>query len=156
MMFTAASFPAAVARRTPLATLDNIFAADPQIAQWQRRVARNGAILEVVRRVLPRALGASLAVDAGESGELRLVTASGATAAVLRQRVADLKSALAREGLDFTAIRVVVQPQSSFNSPRKPIHNQWDASASEAFRRLAETLPEGPLKDAAARLGRRR
>ena len=145
-----------MARRTPLATLDRIFAADPQIAQWQRRVARNEAILESVRRFLPRDLGASIAVDTGEPGELKLVTASGAIAAVLRQRVADLLPALAREGLDFTVIRVVVQPRAGAVPREKTSRNQLAASAAEAFRRLADALPDGPLKAAAARLGKLR
>jgi hypothetical protein len=129
-----------------------VLAAHPQTAEWQRRVARNEAILKVLRRVLPRALGAELTVDAGESGELRLVAASGAVAAVLRQRAADLMPALAREGLEFTAIRVAVQPRPTVGTSRKSHAIQWDASASTALAKLRGELPDGPLKAAVARL----
>jgi hypothetical protein len=132
-----------------------VLAAHPQTAEWQRRVARNEAILKVLRRVLPRALGAELTVDAGESGELRLVAASGAVAAVLRQRAADLLPALAREGCEFTAIRVVVQPRPTAGVARKTHTIQWDGSASAALGQLAGQLPAGPLKAAVERLLRR-
>lgn len=125
------------------------------MSEWQRRIAANGAILHVVRRVLPRALGAELAADAGESGELRLVAASGAMAAMLRQRVADLGAALAREGWEFTAIKIVVQPRSAPAAPTKRHEIQWDATATPALRQLRDTLPEGPLRAAVGRLLRR-
>lgn len=132
-----------------------MLAAHPQTAEWQRRVARNEAILKVLRRVLPRALGAELTVDAGESGELRLVAASGAVAAVLRQRGADLAPVLAREGWEFTAIKVVVQPRPTIGVARKQQSIQWDGSASEPLSRLCGQLPDGPLKAAVTRLMRR-
>jgi hypothetical protein len=132
-----------------------VLAAHPQTAEWQRRVARNEAIMKVLRRVLPRALGAELTVDAGESGELRLVAASGAVAALLRQRGSDLMSALAREGLECTAIRVVVQPRPTAGVDRKTHAIQWDESASQALSKLCGTLPDGPLKAAVGRLLRR-
>jgi Dna[CI] antecedent, DciA len=141
-----------VARPSSSTTLARVFATDPQMAQWQRRIAHGEAILHVVRRVLPRALGAELAVDAGESGELRLVAASGAMAAVLRQRVADLKPALAREGWEFTDIKVVVQPRAAPAVLKKQHTIQWDANATPALRQLRDTLPEGPLKAAVGRL----
>jgi hypothetical protein len=132
-----------------------VLAGHPQTAEWQRRVARNEAILKVLRRVLPRALVAELAVDAGESGELRLVAASGAVAAVLRQRGADLAATLAREGSEFTAIKVVVQPRPTAGVIRKTHTIQWDGSASAPLSRLCGQLPDGPLKAAVARLLRR-
>ena len=76
-------------------------------------------------------------------------------AAVLRQRGADLVSALAREGLECTAIKVVVQPRPTAGVDRKTKAIQWDESASRALASLCGSLPDGPLKAAVGRLLRR-
>ncbi len=136
-------------------TLATIVGHDPLLAQWQRRADRDQAILRVLRRVLPVALAHGIGVRDAGSAELALVTPSGAAAAVLRQRGPDLLPALAREGLEFTAIKVVVQPRPAVEKPKKSISFQWDNDATTAFSALRDRLPEGPLKEAVAQLLRR-
>jgi hypothetical protein len=133
-----------------------VISGDPQLADWQRRHARDQAIIRVVREALPRALSADIAVADAESGELRLAAPSGAFAAVVRQRGADLLSALARKGWEFTAIKVVVQPRNMPLSRKKSAQIQWDASATTPLAGLRDDLPTGPLKAALARLLRGR
>jgi hypothetical protein len=129
-----------------------VIAADPTLADWQRRRARDQSILGIVRRALPRTLAAGVAVADAESGELRLSVQSGAYAAVLRQRGADLLPALAREGWEFTAIKVVVQPGVWPVHDKKPEPNQWDNRANRPLSELRDGLSTGPLKAALAKL----
>ncbi len=133
-----------------------VIAADPALADWQRRRARDQSILTIVRRALPRTLAAGIAVADAESGELRLSVQSGAYAAVLRQRGADLLPALATEGWEFTAIKVAVQPGNIPMPNKKSPPIQWDTQASKPMAGLRDGLPPGPLKDAVARLLRGR
>ncbi len=133
-----------------------VIAADPKLADWQHRRDRDQAILGIVRRVLPRNLAADIAVADAESGELKLAAPSGAFAAVLRQRGADLLPALAREGWEFTAINVVVQPRNFPLVKKKSPQIQWDSLASRPLAGLRDNLAPGPLKAALARLLRGR
>ena len=133
-----------------------VIASDPRLADWQRRRARDDALMQIVRRLLPRNLGGDIAVADAESGELRLMAPSGAYAAVLRQRSADLLSTLAREGWEFTAIKVVVQPRNNPVIRTKSPQIQWDAQASQPLAGLRDDLPAGPLKAALAKLLRGR
>ena len=129
-----------------------VIAADPALADWERRRARDQAILKIVRRALPRTLAAGIAVADAESGELRLSVQSGAYAAVLRQRGADLLPALAREGWEFTAIKVVVQPGVWPVHDKKLPSIQWDSRANQPLSELRDGLPPGPLRAALAKL----
>jgi len=133
-----------------------VIASDPRLADWQRRRARDDALMQIVRRLLPRNLGGDIAVADAESGELRLTAPSGAYAAVLRQRSADLLSTLAREGWEFTAIKVVVQPRNNPAIRTKSPQIQWDTRASQPLAGLRDDLPGGPLKAALAKLLRGR
>ncbi len=133
-----------------------VLSGDPQLADWQRRYARDQAIIRIVRDTLPRTLSADIAVADAESGELRLAAPSGAFAAVLRQRSAALLSALTRKGWEFTAIKVVVQPRNTPTPKKKSSQIQWDAQASKPLAGLRDDLPPGPLKAALARLLRGR
>ena len=133
-----------------------VIAGDPQLADWRRRHARDQAILGVVCRALPRNLVADIAITDAEPGELRLSAPSGAFAAVLRQRGAALLAALAQEGWEFTAIKVVVQPRHSPEVRRKSVTIQWAAEASPALAGLRDNLPQGPLRAALAKLLRGR
>jgi hypothetical protein len=133
-----------------------VLSGDPQLADWQRRYARDQAIIRIVRDALPRALSADIAVADAESGELRLAAPSGAFAAVVRQRGADVLSALAGKGWEFTAIKVVVQPRNMPAPKKKSSRIQWDAQAGKPLVGLRDALPPGPLKMALARLLRGR
>ena len=88
-------------------------------------------------------------------GVLELAATAGAIAATLRQRAPDLRAALARDGWDFTEIRVRVQVAGGPRLEEKHLMRQWDSSSAAPIFELAGQLPEGPLKAALTRWSRR-
>ena len=89
------------------------------------------------------------------AGVLELAASAGAIAATLRQRAPDLRAALARDGCDFTEIRVRVQVAGMTGSAQKPVPRQWDSARAAPLFELADGLADGPLKAALARWSRR-
>ena len=87
--------------------------------------------------------------------ELELVTDAGAIAAIVRQRSAELLTALKREGWEFTGIRVRVQVRDDPGPSRKPLANRVDRTSLRPLSALARSLPPGPLKVALERFLRR-
>ena len=89
------------------------------------------------------------------NGQLELAADAGAIAAIVRQRSAELLTALKREGWEFTGIRVRVQVRTEPAPSRKPLANPVDRSALQPLSALARGLPDGPLKTALHRFLRR-
>jgi len=145
-----------MSKPNPLQPLFRVLAADPRLAAWDARRRHEQALTLMIRRSLPRPIAEQVAVCAAVSETLELATASGAVAAVVRQRSPDLIAALQREGWEFTVIRVRVQPQRDGVAPKKQLPNQWDSNATRVLSRLEAGLPSGPLKASLARLLRRR
>jgi hypothetical protein len=94
-------------------------------------------------------------IDA-RSAELELGAASGAAAAMLRQHAPELRSALAREGWEFTGIRVRVQARLARESVPKSPKKQLDNASAATLLTLAAELGESPLAQALRRLARMR
>lgn len=145
-----------MSRSSPLLTLAHVIAGDAKLADWQRRSARDQAIVRIVRQALPQSFAAEVVVADAQSGELKLGAPSGAVAATLRLRSIDIRSALVREGWEFTAIKVIVQPRNSPEKRPQSLKIQWDARAKQPLAGLRDQLPPGPLKTAVARLLRGR
>ena len=101
--------------------LGHILSAETAFAGFLDRRRNEQAILQNVRRNLPPALAAQVGIAAAEPPELVLLAGSGAVGALLRQRVPDLVEKLAREGWQFTGIRVRVQPRTLSRPPKKNI-----------------------------------
>ena len=139
-------------QRASARPLFRIVADDPSLADWQRRRFRDEALLQLLRRALPRALAAQLAVADAQGRELVIAGPSGAVAAVLRQRVPDLLGRLVREGWEFTGIRVVVQPRPTAGPEKKPVTLHMDSAAIPALSTLRDGLPPGALRDAVSRI----
>lgn len=113
------------------------------------------ALTRLVRGHLPRAMAERVQVTDARDGVLELAAGAGAIVAALRQRAPELRNALARDGCDFTEIRVRVQ-LSALTSPRLPIaKRQWDSAAASPLFDLTDRLSDGPLKDALRRWSRR-
>ena len=108
-----------------------------------------------MRRHLPRPLALRLRRAEERDLQLELVTDAGAIAAIVRQRSAELLTALSREGWEFTGIRVRVQVHTDPVPNQKPLANPVDKSALKPLSALARTLPPGPLKAALERFVRR-
>jgi hypothetical protein len=135
--------------------LQRILRSDATLAAWASRRDREEALAQIIRRHLPRPLALRIRVAEDRNGQLELAADAGAIAAVVRQRSAELLTALKREGWQFTGIRVRVQVRTDLVPDRKPLANPLDRSSLRPLSALARTLPPGPLKTALDRFLRR-
>ena len=134
--------------------LGQVLDAETTLVDLQRRRERELRLQLQLRRALPQALANHVRVADARSQELELVAASGAAAALLRQRVPDVLHKLAGEGWEFTGIRVRVQARPAVNEPEKPSKKQLDEAAATTLRALASSLGDAPLAKALQRLAR--
>ena len=117
-----------------------------------QRHRHEGALQERVQRALPPALAKHVAVIDSRSSDLELGAASGAAAALLRQRAPELKAALAREGFEFTGIRVRVQARLARELARNIPQKQLHKVPTVTLLALAAEIGESPLAEALRRL----
>jgi hypothetical protein len=136
-------------------SLQRILRADATLAGWAARRDRDEALAGIVRRHLPRPLGARIRIAEERNGQLELAADSGAVAAIVRQRSAELLTALKREGWEFTGIRVRVQVRADPLPRPKILPNPIDRQLLQPLAQLARTLPAGPLKTSLERFLRR-
>jgi hypothetical protein len=134
--------------------LGQVLETEAELADFQRRRERELRLQLQLRRGLPPALATHVRVADTRSYELEIVAASGAAAALLRQRAPDLLRKLAGEGWEFTGIRVRVQARPAAPAPEKPPTKQLDAAAGRALEALAQRLGDAPLAQALRRLAR--
>jgi hypothetical protein len=135
--------------------LARILAADATIASWHLRARAEAELTAAVRRHLPRALAERVRVSEIANEILTLATSTGSVAAVVRQRLPIILGELAREGCNFTEIRVRVQVRADPPESVKSLKIQRERVDATPLRRLAESLADGPLKTAVQRLARR-
>jgi len=112
-------------------------------------------LTQLLRKHLPRPLAERVRVTDCRDGVLELAASAGAIAATLRQRAHDLRTALARDGVDFNEIRVRVQVAAIAAAQDKRQLHEWDSRQATPLFELADRLPDGPLKAALARWSRR-
>ena len=135
--------------------LTQVLERDATLADWSKRHRLEARLTAAVRACLPRPVAPQVRVAAAETHCLELAAGAGAIAAIVRQRVPDLLSALRREGWDFTEIRVRVQVNRTAEPPVKSTENQRDASGARPLFDLADRLPDGALRQSLARWSRR-
>lgn len=135
--------------------LQRILRSDATLAGWSARRDREEVLAAIVRRHLPRPLALRIRRAEERDLQLELVADAGAVAAIVRQRSAELLSALKREGWEFTGIRVRVQVGNEPVPSRKSLAIPVDRSSLQPLSTLARTLPPGPLKTALERFLRR-
>jgi hypothetical protein len=136
-------------------TLAGVLQSEPELAGWTARHRREAELTLLVRKHLPRPIAERIRVTGAREGVLELAAGSGAIAAALRQRTPDLQRSLARDGRDFTEVRVRVQVGAISNGRDKTSKHQWDSQEAAPLFALADRLPDGPLKAAIARWSRR-
>jgi hypothetical protein len=136
-------------------TLAGVLQSEPELAGWTARHRREAELTLLVRKHLPRPVAERIRVAGTREGVLELAAGSGAIAAALRQRAPDLRLSLARDGWDFTEIRVRVQVAPRSGEITKTPKHQWDSREAAPLFALADRLPDGPLKAAIARWSRR-
>ena len=134
--------------------LGQVLETEATLAELQRRRERELRLQLRLRRALPPALAAHVSVADARSQELELVAASGAAAALLRQRAPDVLHKLAGEGWEFTGIRVRVQARPAGRESEKPPKKQLDEAAAATLEGLASRLGDAPLAKALRRLAR--
>lgn len=134
--------------------LGQVLETEATLADLQRRRERELRLQLRLRRALPPALASHVSVADARSPELELVAASGAAAALLRQRVPDVLHKLAGEGWEFTGIKVRVQARPAVSEPEKPPKKQLDEAAATTLSALASRLGDAPLAKALQRLAR--
>jgi hypothetical protein len=134
--------------------LGQVLATEVALADLQRRREHELRLQLQLRRGLPPALAAHVNVADARSQELEIVAASGAAAALLRQRAPDLLRKLAGEGWEFTGIRVRVQARTAAVEMPKSPKKQLDVAAAATLRTLAASLGDAPLANALTRLAR--
>ena len=132
--------------------LRQILAADAALARWTERQQRDLAVLQLIQRELPQALAAHVGTVSAETQELVLVATSGAAAALLRQRVPPLLTALEHNGMKFTVIKVRVQARSARAKAEKTIIKHMDAMTAARLKARARKLADPTLRDALMRL----
>ena len=132
--------------------LHQILKGESTLDDLLQRHRREAELQDRVRRALPPALASHVAVVDARSAELELGAASGAAAALLRQRAPALRAALAHEGWEFTGIRVRVQARLARESMPKPLQKQLDSASATTILALAANLGESPLSNALRRL----
>jgi hypothetical protein len=132
--------------------LHQILKSESSFDDLLHRRQREAALQDRVHQALPPALANYVTVVDARSAELELGAASGAAAALLRQHAPDLRIALAREGWEFTGIRVRVQARLARESPPKSPKKQIDTASAAALLALAAELGESPLAQALQRL----
>ncbi|MGE5168820.1 MAG: hypothetical protein ACM3JC_00470 [Rudaea sp.] len=142
-------------RPPPHRPLARVLESDAQLAEWTARQRHEAALTRLVRRHLPRPLAERVSVTAAREHVLELGAGGGAVAAAVRQRLPDLRAALAREGADFAEIRVRVQVVATRPGPAQAPRRAWDSRAAAPIFDLADRLSPGPLKDALGRWSRR-
>ncbi len=135
--------------------LRQILKGESTLDELLERHRREAELEERVHRVLPPALAKHVAVIDARSSELELGAASGAAAALLRQRAPELRTALAREGWEFTGIRVRVQARLARESAPKYPKKQLDSAVTGTLLTLAAELGESPLSRALRKLATR-
>lgn len=128
---------------------------DAQFAEWTARHRREAELTLLLRKHLPRPIAERVRVTDARAGVLEVAAGAGAIAATLRQRAPDLRAALARDGWDFTEVRVRVQVSGAAGAVAKPPARQWDSTTAARVFELVDRLSEGPLKSALARWSRR-
>jgi hypothetical protein len=135
--------------------LASVLASDAQFAEWTARRQREAELTAHVRKHLPRTIAERVRVTDWHDGVLEIAASAGAIAATLRHRAADLRSALARDGLDCDEIRVRVQVVGIAGTHDKGAARQWDSRNATPLFELGDRLADGPLKAALARWSRR-
>jgi hypothetical protein len=136
-------------------SLAAVLESDARFADWSARRRQEVELTRLLRKHLPRPIADRVRVADARDGVLELAASAGAIAATLRQRAPDLRTSLARDGLDFQEIRVRVQVAALTSARVAPTQRPWDSRDATPLFDLAERLDDGPLKAVLSRWSRR-
>jgi hypothetical protein len=132
--------------------LHRIVGDDPVLSNLWDRTRPLRELQEIYFQCVPTNLRNVSRVGAINDGVLKLFADTGAAATRLRLHVPDLLLGFSSKGWQFSAIRVAVQVRTDSRMARPPTPKVVDGEGQNALARLAEQLPDSPLKDAVIRL----
>jgi hypothetical protein len=132
--------------------LRDVISAQAALAGLLDRRRRDVALLSRLQELLPPALASQLSAADASRAELVVSAASGAAAALLRQRAPEVLETLAREGWKFTGMRLRVQARPSGAQRSKVYAKQMDEAAAVALRSGAGRIADPVLASAVRRL----
>lgn len=120
-----------------------------------RLAAHAGRLLKLQRlfeELVPAALVRTCRIANFKSGVIFIHAENGAVAAKLRQITPSLNGELRTRGVEVTEIRIKVQPLDVALQHRLPPRAAVLGDAGRAsIARLADSLPEGPLRESLGR-----
>jgi hypothetical protein len=137
--------------------LSHVFEADSQIGFWLQRAQEEARLKKLLKRQLPSPVMFKTRVS---PSSLKLLAPSGAVAAVLKQRLPDMKRSLLEAGYEFDSVAVQVQPakkgsKSSFSQEAAQSLSPRNPPDKKALDALLHKLPAGcPLWVAVQKLKR--
>ena len=132
--------------------LQRIVGDDPVLSNLWDRTRPLRELQEVYLQSVPANLRSVSRVGALNEGVLKLFADTGAAATRLRLHVPDLLAEFRGKGWQFSAIRVAVQVRTDSRTATPPTRKIVDGEGQEALGRLADQLPDSPLRDAVKRL----
>jgi hypothetical protein len=137
-------------------TLDDFLNADEAMARLADHARRLLKLQSLFEEVVPAMLARTCRIANFKSGVIFIHAENGAVAAKLRQITPSLNDDFRTRGVQVTEIRIKVQPLDG-----APQHKSLPQPAviGEAGRasiaRLADSLPEGPLRESLVRFNAR-
>ena len=136
--------------------MQRIVTDDPALAVLWDRTRPLRELQKLYTTLVPPYLNSASRIGFLNGHELKLYADSGAVATRLRLHVPDLLADFRAKGWEFSAIRIAVQVRTGPEPPRKSRRDPPGEQGQRSLARLAEELPESPLRDAVKRLARTR
>ena len=123
-------------------SLAAVLESDAQFADWSARRRQEVELTRLLRKHLPRPIADRVRVADARDGVLELAASA-------------IRKSGARDGLDFTEIRVRVQVAALAAARVATTQRPWDSRDAAPLFELAERLDDGPLKAVLSRWSRR-
>jgi len=134
--------------------MQRIVTDDPALAALWDRTRPLRELQKLYDCCVPPYLRTASRVGAVAGHELKLFADSGAAATRLRLLAPGLLAEFRSKGWEFNAIRVAVQVRTPPPAPRYQARKAVDAGGRQSLQRLADQLPESPLRAAISRLAK--
>jgi hypothetical protein len=138
----------------PVRKVAEILDDSPGLASLTAVARRTADLQHLYMEAVPAELRSVSRVGWARPGVLTIAAANGAVAAKLRQLAPRILGRFRREGFEFNAMHVEVQvgygQRRQGGEPKPPL----SAEAQASICRVADGLPDSPLKSALARLAR--
>lgn len=133
-------------------TLDDCLNADAAMARLAAHAERLLKLQHLFEEAAPAALARTCRIANIKLGVIVIHAENAAVAAKLRQIEPSLSDAFRSRGVEVTEIRIKVQPLDVAAQHNPPIQAAVLGDAGRAsIARLADSLPDGPLREALGR-----